>query len=503
MPAGPDADRAAGLRTAVARRLGIDVRALAAFRVAVGSIVLLDLLYRTRSLTAFYTDRGVLPRTANEALYPTLSRLSIHGLSGAVWVQWALFGLAAVLACLLIVGYRTRTAAVGTWLLLASLQFRNYIVLNGGDTAVLVALFLALFLPLGERWSLDAVAAAHDSDGASAGGDSAATRPRHLVVGFASAALLSQIVLIYATNAVFKLRSDAWMAGTAIPTIYRVDRFTVRLGDVVAEFGGLLVALNYGWVALLVASPLLLVAAGRGRTGLVGAYAAAHVGMYLTLDLGFFPHAMLACLLLFLPRGAWDRIEPMLAPATQSIRNHVEAQSVLVHSGPVLPGRLRSAVGRALPVVTATILVVGLLWQGVAVGYVQAPDELPVDPADHSWKLFAPNPPSGDGYYIVTGRLASNETVDLYPHADTRTDPPPDSAATYPSARWRKYLGQVRHDGFVRRYFADYLCRWGADRYGEPVDAVTIEYVRESVRPGGPTGVERRDLGTYRCPVVD
>jgi hypothetical protein len=487
----------AGLRAALRQRVGIDTRALAAFRIAVGAILVSDLWHRARDLVAFYTDAGVLPREASATVYPTLSTYSIHGLSGGAQVQWLLFGLAAVLAVLLVVGYRTRAAAVGSWLLLASLQFRNYLVLNGGDTVLLVALFVALFLPLGERWSLDALAADGDE-----------RRPR--VVGFGTAALLSQVVLIYATNAVFKLRSDAWTSGTAIPTVYRVDRFTVLLGEYLAGFPGLLSAANYAWLGLLAASPLLLVARSRGRTVLVGAFAVGHVGMYLTLDLGFFPHVMLACLLLFLPAGVWDHVEAALVRLDRSGSRRLDARPVgdWLHTppvplpgGPVQPTWLRAVVGRLVTVVTATILVVGLLWQGVALGYVSAPSATPVDPAEHSWKLFAPHPPTNDGWFVVNGTLASGASVDLYPHADTLETPPDDTAAIYSTMRWRKYLTEVRRDETVRRYFADYLCRWGADRYGTAVESLTIAYVRAPAT--SPTDTARSDLGRYRCPAVD
>lgn len=477
----------AGLRAALRQRVGIDTRALAAFRVAVGAILLSDLCYRARDLVAFYTDAGVLPREASATVYPTLSTYSIHGLSGAAQVQWLLFGLAAVLAVLLVVGYRTRAAAVGSWLLLASLQFRNYLVLNGGDTVLLVALFVALFLPLGERWSLDALASDRE------------TRTR--VAGFGTAALLSQVLLIYATNAVFKLRSDVWKSGRAVPTVYQVDRFTVGLGEVLADVEAVLVALNYGWLALLVASPLLVVATGRRRTALAGAFAAGHVGMYLTLDLGFFPHAMLACLLLVLPSTAWDRVEATLARVRAEVTPQVEAAWIPTEYSPVVPARLRRVVVRLVPVATATILVVGLLWQGVALGYVSTPSAAPLDPAEHSWKLFAPHPPSTDGWFVVNGTLTTGETVDLYPHAGTLGAPPDDTAATYPTTRWRKYLGEVRRDETVRRYFADYLCRWGADRYGTAVESLTVAYVSGSV--DAPSDRDRDVLGRYRCPVVE
>ncbi|PSQ41179.1 hypothetical protein BRD07_05885 [Halobacteriales archaeon QS_9_68_42] len=147
------------------------------------------------------------------------------------------------------------------------------------------------------------------------------------------------------------------------------------------------------------------------------------------------------------------------------------------------------------------MLVVGLLWQAAAVGYVSAPSETPVDPAEHSWKLFAPNPPTTDGYFVVRGSLSSGETVDLYPHADTADEPPPDTAATYPTARWRKYLSEARRNEAVRRQFADYLCRRGVDGHDAAVERLTMAYVQESVRLDEPNTVERIALGRYDCPV--
>ena len=481
----PGRDALPALRSALRRRTGIDPRALAVFRMAVGCLLVVDLLFRARYLRAFYTDGGALPRSAAVDLYPALAPLSLHSLSGAAWFQATLFTIAAVFAGLLVVGYRTQVVAAVSVVLLASLQFRNYVVLNGGDTVLLVGLFIGLLLPLGERWSIDALAAWEE--------------PRHIVSGFASAALLSQIVLVYATNAVFKLRSDVWTGGVAVRYVFELDRFTIRFGDLLAEVTPLLVAINWTWLAMLVASPLLLLATGRARTALVAIFAGAHAGMWLTMDLGLFPHVMVALLVVFLPPPVWDRVEARLAPLSETLAE--VARPPLVHSGPLVPRRLRAVGRRVAPAAAATVLVVGLLWQAAAVGYVSAPSETPVDPAEHSWKLFAPNPPTTDGYFVVRGNLSSGETVDLYPHADTADEPPPDTAATYPTARWRKYLLEARRNEVVRRQFADYLCRRGVDGHDAAVERLTMAYVQESVRLDEPNTVERVELGRYDCPV--
>ncbi|MFW5964092.1 MAG: HTTM domain-containing protein [Natronomonas sp.] len=476
------------VRPALKRRLGIDARGLAAFRIALGCLLVLDLLVRADDLQAFYTDSGVLPRTTNAVLYPALSRLSLHGLSGESWVQAVLFVVAGVFAVSLAVGYRTRFAATVSWVLLASLQLRNYLILNGGDTVLLVALFVGLFLPLGERWSLDAVA----REGRA---------PQRFVVGFGTAALLSQVVSIYTTNAIFKLRGSLWMEGTAVRYVFALDRFTVRLGDFFAGIEPLLVAVNWAWFGLLVVAPLLVILVGRARTALTAAFLAAHVGMFLTMELGLFPHVMVACLLVFLPPSAWDRIERRLSGVVRRLEGWLTTAGShpRVPVGPPLPVAVRR-VGRSVaPAATATILVVGLLWQAAAVGYLSVPSDSPVNPEDHSWKLFAPDPPTTDGWFVVQATLESGETVDAYPHADTGLDRPPDVAATYPDARWRKYLSEVRGGGETeRRAFAAYLC-WNT--HG-PVDSVTVGFVREEIRLGHPNPTEYVEYGTYDCSAV-
>ena len=120
------------VRVGVRRRLGIDTRALAAFRVALGLVVLVNLAARTRDLRAFYTGDGAVPLSAVQG-YTTLSRYSLYALSDSFAFVGFLFAVTAVFAVALVIGYRTRLASVG------------------------------VFLPLGARWSVDASRSAEDS----------------------------------------------------------------------------------------------------------------------------------------------------------------------------------------------------------------------------------------------------------------------------------------------------------------------------------------------------
>jgi len=234
-------------RGAVASRFGADARSLAAFRVGLAGVVLLDLLLRSRFLGAFYTDDGAVPRSVVLAANPTVGRLSLHALSGDLWFQVALFALTGLAALAMLVGYRTTLATLVTGLLVVSLHVRNPLVLNGGDLVLQMMFLWGLFLPLGEQWSVDALRDGPRTD---------------WVTSVATAGVLCQVVVIYTTNAVLKLRGDAWLSGEAIQYVFSLEMFVTGIGHLLADYPSLLVAFDKVWLGLLAASVLLLLVTG-------------------------------------------------------------------------------------------------------------------------------------------------------------------------------------------------------------------------------------------------
>ena len=462
---------AARLRRALAARFGVDPRALAAFRIAVGALLLVDLLLRARSLRAFYTDAGVLPRPALREAFPLFSRLSIHALSGAAWVQIALFCLAGAAAVALLVGYRTRLALLCSWLLLLSLQARNPFVLNGGDVLLRRVTFWALFLPLGARWAVDA-----DSD----------TTDR--VVGVASAAILLQVVVVYLVNAVLKTQGEAWPAGTAIRYVFSLDQFTTPVGAALTGAPALLRVATWCWLALVCAAPLLVLTTGRARAALAGLFIGAHLGMFATMRLGLFPLVAVAALLPFLPPFAWDAVERRVAPLSDAI------PAVTAPSRPALPAAIERWRGPAGRVVVTLLLIIVLVWDTPGLSAAVVGDGPPA-PASDRWDMFAPDPLSIDGWYVVPGTLASGERIDAFHGGPVTWDRPPNVARTYPTDRWRKYLANVYRGDADAADFAGALCRrWDGD-----LASLSVVYVVEQTRFGAEEEPVRENLGHYRC----
>ena len=134
----------------------IDYRSLALFRFTLAGLSIYDLLIAWPFLRDFYSDWGILPRSA---LFSSSGwsyhYISIYNISGVPAVINILFIIHLIVSVMLLLGFRTRIATILTWFFVISLIARNPMVVTGGYVMFRLALFWAIFLPLGARWSVD------------------------------------------------------------------------------------------------------------------------------------------------------------------------------------------------------------------------------------------------------------------------------------------------------------------------------------------------------------
>jgi hypothetical protein len=511
------------LRDAVTARLGVDERALAAYRIALAFVVLLDLALAAVDATAFYTDAGVLPRSLLYAEFPVRGALSLHSLSGALWWQYALFALLALAAVSMGVGYRSRLSAAVTLVLVLSMGFRNPLVLNSGHSLLRQLLVWSVLLPIGARWSVDARRRATDEhdepdepdetdepDESAEGSDDG----RGVVTSVATVGLFVQVLVVYGMNAVLKSRGRAWTSGDAVELVFGMDALTVYLGDVLAGQSLLLELGTHAWVALLYATPLLVLATGRLRALVVGAFASAHLGMALTLSLGVFPLVSITGLLVFLPPVAWDRVERVVDAHCRPRTDR--ALAVLGRRAPdvsrstgdasrtaarALDG-LRTATRIAYRFAPVVLLAGVLVWNAAGFGLLALPGPVTdtIDPTEHRWDMFAPNPLSTDAWYATVGTTTTGERVDAYAGTDG-LGPPRDVDATYPSQKWYLYLRNLRGDDADARRdrLGAYLCeRWNRQR-DIALASVNVTLVLENVKLDAPNERRVEDVATTAC----
>ena len=111
--------------------------------------------------------------------------------------------------------------------------------------------------------------------------------------------------------------------------------------------------------------------------------------------------------------------------------------------------------------------------------------------------MFAPEPLRVDGWYVVPARLENGSTVDALHERPVRWAKPANVAATYPNARWRKYLVTLWRPGFASH--RQHLCRrWNAT-HRTGVERVDLYYVEQPGRLDGPEPTERVRLRAHRC----
>lgn len=490
---------------AVNARLGIDTRALAAFRIALGLVLVADLLLRSRDLRAFYTDSGVLPRSTLAELYPIFARISPYAISGEAWAVMLLFALTGVVAAALTVGYRTRLATALSLALLLSVQARNPLVLNAGDTLLWQLLALGLLCPLGDRWSVDAVRRDASTEASSRSTGNRLTGP-------VSALLLTFVVLLYLSNGLVKLGGTTWPDGTAVSQVFRLDYLYGPFGHVLGEFPALLTTATYGWQGLLLAAPLLLVFSGRLRTALAGAFVAAHLSMVFVLQIGVFPLVSVAALVPFFPASVWDHIERLVEPAsarlTEIMTRGSNAGASDHRSAPGADGERSVSIGdigRLIPMVVAGVLLVSLLaWNGMALDVVTTPEPVSdaADPSENRWDMFAPNPPETSKLYLVTVVTVDGERFDAL-HGDAIAgERSPIDARAYPTDRWRKYLVGLTANAEDDRdeRLVSYFCDRGGELTDGPIDRVEVTSVLEDVTATGESSELRTfEVATREC----
>ncbi len=456
-------------------RFGVDTRALALLRIAMGALILVDLFYRSLNLSAFYTDRGVFPRSALEQIRPLMHDLSLHALSGGLVFQIVLFVALALGAVALMVGFRTRLATALCLVLLGSLHIRNPFVLNAGDSTLLMLLFWSLFLPLGDRFSVDARRSGE---------------PVRYVADLASAAILLQVVLIYSMNAYFKLQTGHWVNGEAIQYTFNIDRFSTPVGGWLAHLPQALIVAGWVWLILLMVSVLLIVTTGRLRVLLVALFLSVHLGMFLTMRLGVFPLISMAALLPFLPPAFWDNVTKRIA-ATASYRlfqHRFPAKDTRKERAPLAVSWSRWASWSRTPFVSV-FLVLLFVWSGFSMGVVALPGGLQDDLKGHErgWAMFA-NPSRSDVWYVAPATLDNGETVDALHGDETPWDEPTHTDRLYPDIRWRKYLAEFHRadEGDLPEHFAAYLCHRWDSKNDVKIESLTIYRVSQSIRLDGP-----------------
>lgn len=496
------ASRGRRVLCALLEPLAIDLRSLAAYRIAIALVLLVDLATRAVDLSDHYTDRGFYPRAARIALehsdwYDGEIRYewSLHMLSGEAWAQAGLFLLAALFAAGMLAGYRTRLCTAASAVLLCSLQARNPLVLDAGDTLLRCIMIWSIFLPLGAAFSVD-----RRRDASPPG------RMRVLSVG--SAALLLQVAVMYWFTATAK-HDPIWTRDySAVYYVLNLDVITTPFGHWLLRFPRLLQVLTFTtfWLELvgpcLALCPLLT---RWPRAAVVVCFWLLHLGMAVTLALGILEWVVIAAWFPFLPGVAWDALGRLGSkfnfrwivegPTIQRTRGWLD-RHWFKHPAPA-DFRLSSA-GSAL---VGALLVYTAVWN-IYERFPAVREAAPLPKGwtipgritrlEQWWWMFAPQPMMNDGWYAMKGVLVDGSIVNLWEPGKPLPETKPASVLNaYRNERWRRYLMSLWEPMYTPtlRECADWLKQRWNEQYsgGDPERKVKsveiIYYLEETVPP--------------------
>ena len=273
------------------RAFTLDRRSLAAFRIAIGLLVAVDALLRSRDVALMLGPDGMFPPELLRQYFDDPCAWSLATLVDADWWGPAMLGLEAAAGLLLAVGCGTRAATAAAWVAVVSVLRRTAPATNAGDAWLACLLFWGMFLPLGSAWSWDARRG----------------NRRGEVSSSATVALVLQIAVVYLAAGLSKW-NDTWFSGDAVRFAMSVHDHGTPLGAWLFGTGWMARPAAWTVLAIELLGPVLLIAwpASRVRMSLVVLFMIFHVAICLTMTVGLFGYVGLAAWLALVPRETWD-----------------------------------------------------------------------------------------------------------------------------------------------------------------------------------------------------
>jgi hypothetical protein len=405
----------------------VDPRSLGLFRILFGLVLLLDLGRRWVELEFWYTNSGLLPnhtllwRPPASRMFSLFFTVSTHS---EAQVGFALCGLVYLA---FILGYRTPWAQFLTLLARVSLNSRLAVLENGGDMVMDLLCLFSLALPLGTRFSIDAVAAWKREGLAPGQVPDFARRP---VVSLAVFGLILQFAAIYFFNAISK-GGAAWRDGSAVHYALHQDKLVTWVGVWMREQLPVpvlrvlsRVTLATEWTGfLLIITPIFV---RQSRLLAVCIMPLLHLGFGLGLNLGGFSPAMMSFFALLLVAEDWDWLEARFGSRLQRVRDAAQRAALwLLRGSAPAPVSERPHWRRVLTEASVVMLILAVASEALndnnsvpqalrvhqpawAKAIIEYPRIL------QGWRMFASEPPRSDSMIYVEAKTASGALVDPY-----------------------------------------------------------------------------------------
>ncbi len=343
-----------------------------------------------------------------------------------------------------------------------------------------------------------------------------------LYVGVAGAAFIIQVGIIYTGGALLKTGRTWTVDHNAVAYALALDVYARPLGRWLAHFGGLMRVLTVSTLYLETYGPLLFILPVFNKWArLVGIvlFAGLQIGFGLCMTMGVFGAVMISLTLAFLPAEFWEGVMEPLGPRIAArfggSAGAVGASFILRRGGslrrrPHGEADHPSDPPKAVRFIRGGVRVlgngaVGLLLVVMVMGNIEniprVRQRVPQSLRDlawaigleQTWNMFAPDPQTNDGWFVVAGFLHNGETVDLISGVRPASyDRPASIAGSYGSQIWMAYLISLGDEEYSStEALSRYLKRsWDEGHSGqEQMEGIEIDYMSQPVLPGPSKGV--------------
>ena len=264
------------------------------------AILLSTLLSVAPNLSDFWMPDSLLPPEVGDEYVERTGRFSLlYGVrSPAAIITW--FIVWCVSLVFLAVGFYTRFACVVAWVLTASFNLRAPFALNGGDDVAALFMFYLLISPCGAAWSIDSfrrrMKQYREPD---SGFESPEPRPAPepvMIDAWPVRLIQIQLVVIYFFNGISKLHfvdgTNQYITGEAV--YWALNDVTLTRFSYASLPTPLWLCALLSWATLLfeLGFPLFVLFA-RTRKWLLWGGVLFHLGIFVTMEIGWFGQVML------------------------------------------------------------------------------------------------------------------------------------------------------------------------------------------------------------------
>jgi predicted DCC family thiol-disulfide oxidoreductase YuxK len=292
--------------------LQLDARALGLGRIVFATVLLIDLLRRVPWIRELYSNAGVLPNHTVLWRPPVARLFSFMFMSSLPEEAVLWFAVSFFCFFCFLIGWHTRVFHVLSFVMTTSLHNRVLFAENWGGVAIGALMVWTVFLPLGRRFSVDALRASMRARPNETPEDLAAGVPppdNRPATSLAALGLLVQVAIIYWFNFVHK-SGVTWKQGTAVYYVLHQERIVTWLGLWVREHVpfSLTKLMTYGTLAVEAAAPFLVLSPmwwPWTRLLAVVLLAGLHISIAAMTNLGIFSAAMLAFYPFLIDGAVW------------------------------------------------------------------------------------------------------------------------------------------------------------------------------------------------------